>query len=40
MPIILQHILVLTLVAGCLGWVVWQGVRSLRGRKSRIGAMH
>ena len=34
----LQHLLVLTVVAGCLGVVARQGFRSLRGKKSRLGA--
>ena len=33
-----QHLLVLTLVAGCLGVVARQGLRTLRGKKSRLGA--
>ena len=38
MPLWLQHLLVLSLVGGCVVWVVWQGVQSLRGRRSRIGS--
>jgi hypothetical protein len=38
MPLWLQHLLVLLLVAGCLGYVGWQGFRSLAGRRSRIGS--
>ena len=34
----LQHLLVLTLVAACLGVVARQGVRTLRGKKSRLGS--
>ena len=38
MPLWLQHLLVLLLVGGCVAWVIWQGLRSLRGRASRIGS--
>jgi hypothetical protein len=38
MPLWLQHRLVLLLVAGCVAWVAWQGLQSLRGRASRIGS--
>ena len=38
MPLWLQHLLVLLLVAGCVTWVAWQGIQSLRGRASRIGS--
>jgi hypothetical protein len=38
MPIYLQHLLVLTLVALCLGYTSWQGLRSLVGKKSRLGS--
>ena len=34
----LQHLLVLTLVAGCLGVVARQGLRTLRGKKSKLGS--
>ena len=37
MPDLLQHILALTVVAGCLGYVGWQAVQTLRGRKGRVG---
>jgi len=33
-----QHLVVILLVAGCLGFVVWQTVRTLRGKRSRIGS--
>ena len=32
-----QHLLVLLLVGGCTAFVAWQGLRSLSGRKSKIG---
>jgi hypothetical protein len=35
--VLLQHLIVLTLVAGCLGYVGWQGVRALSGRRSKVG---
>jgi hypothetical protein len=38
MPLWLQHVLVLTLVAGCVGYVAWQAVRALRGRGGKIGS--
>jgi len=38
MALWLQHLLVLLLVVGCLAWVAWQAVQSLRGRASRIGS--
>lgn len=34
---LLQHILALTIVAACAGYVGWQGVRTLFGRRSRVG---
>ena len=34
----LQHLLVLLIVAACLAAVLGQSVRTLRGRKSKIGA--
>jgi hypothetical protein len=38
MPLWLQHLLVLTVVALCLGYTSWQGLRSLVGKKSRLGS--
>ena len=38
MPLWLQHLLVLTLVAGCLGYVGWQTLRALRGRSGKVGS--
>jgi len=38
MPFWFQHLLVLTLVAACLAYTTLQGVRSLRGKKSRLGS--
>jgi len=38
MPLWLQHTLVLTLVAGCVGYVAWQAVRALRGRGGKVGS--
>ena len=38
MPMWLQHLVVLTLVAACLAYTTFQGVRSLRGKKSRLGS--
>ena len=38
MPLWLQHLLVLLIVAGCVSWVVWQGVRTLFGRRSKLGS--
>ena len=37
MPLWLQHLVVLALVATCLGYVIYQGVRSFRGKGSGIG---
>jgi hypothetical protein len=34
----LQHLLVLTLVLACATFVVWQTVRTLRGKGSRVGS--
>jgi hypothetical protein len=34
----LQHLLVLSLVAACSWVVARQGIRTLRGKKSRLGA--
>ena len=38
MPLWLQHLLVLALVGGCLTWVGYQGLRTLWGKKSRVGS--
>jgi len=35
MPLPIQHLVVLTLVAACLGYVGWQAARTLYGKKSR-----
>ena len=37
MPLWTQHLLVLLLVAACIGMVGWQLVRGLAGRRSRLG---
>jgi hypothetical protein len=37
MPLWLQHTLVLTLVAVCLVYALWQGLRSLFGKQARLG---
>jgi hypothetical protein len=34
----LQHLLVLTLVLASATFVLWQSVRSLRGKKSKVGS--
>ena len=38
MPIALQHLLVLLIVAACFAVVAVQGARTLRGKKSKLGA--
>lgn len=38
MPLWVQHLVVLLLVAGSVGYVGWQAFQSLQGRKSRIGS--
>jgi hypothetical protein len=35
--VIVQHLIVLLVVAACLGYVGWQGVRALSGRRSKVG---
>jgi hypothetical protein len=35
---VVQNLIVLALVAACGGWTVWQGVRALSGKKSRLGS--
>lgn len=37
MPLWLQHTLVLTLVGACVVYALWQGLRTLFGRQSRLG---
>jgi hypothetical protein len=36
-PLWLQHTLVLTLVGACLAYALWQGLRSLFGKRARVG---
>jgi hypothetical protein len=38
MPFWLQHVLVLSLVAGCVGYIGWQALRALRGRSGKVGS--
>ncbi len=38
MPLLIQHILVLSLVAACVAYVGWQALRALRGTRSKIGS--
>lgn len=38
MPLWLQHLLVFALVAICLGFIGWQGVKIFTGRRSKIGS--
>ena len=38
MSLALQHLLVLVIVAACLGVVGVQAVRTLRGKKSKMGS--
>ena len=38
MPLALQHVLVLLIVAACVAAVAGQGLRTLRGKKSKLGA--
>jgi hypothetical protein len=37
-PVFLQNLIALLLVAACGGWAVWQGVKAFSGKKSRIGS--
>jgi len=37
MPLWLQHTLVLTLVAACLAYALYQGLRTLFGKPARLG---
>ncbi len=34
---LLQHIIALTAVALCVGYISWQGIRTLAGKRSRVG---
>jgi hypothetical protein len=38
MPVWLQHLLVLLIVAVCVAYVGWQMVRTFRLKKSKLGA--
>ena len=38
MPLWIQNLIVLTLVTACLAYAIYQGVRSLYGKKSRLGS--
>ncbi|HEY7118506.1 MAG TPA: hypothetical protein VH475_18090 [Tepidisphaeraceae bacterium] len=38
MPLWLQHLLVFTLVGACCVYIGWQAVRSLWGKRSRLGS--
>jgi hypothetical protein len=38
MPLWLQNLVVLAIVTACLAYTGYQGVRSLYGKKSRIGS--
>ncbi len=38
MPLLVQNILVLSLVAVCVGLVIWQASRSLVGKRSKLGS--
>jgi hypothetical protein len=38
MPLWLQNLVVLLVVAACLAWVTRQAWQSLRGRRSRLGS--
>ena len=38
MALWVQHLLVLALVASCIGYVGWQAAQSLYGKKSRLGS--
>jgi hypothetical protein len=37
LSVFLQHFIVFAVVAMCLGYVGWQGVRAFSGRRSKIG---
>jgi hypothetical protein len=38
MSVLLQHVAALSVVALCFGYVGWQGVQALRGKRSRVGS--
>jgi hypothetical protein len=38
MALWLQNLVIFLAVAGCLGYVGWQGVRAFAGRKSKLGS--
>jgi len=38
MPLIVQNLLVVLLVAACVAWVGRQAFQSLRGRRSKLGS--
>jgi hypothetical protein len=38
MPLWLQHLLVLALVGCCLTWIGYQSLRTLWGKRSRVGS--
>lgn len=38
MPLWLQNLVVLAIVTACLAYAIYQGVRSLYGKKSRLGS--
>jgi hypothetical protein len=38
MSLLLQHFLVLTIVAVCVGTVGWQGLKGFFGRRSKLGS--
>jgi len=38
MPLLLQHLLVIVVAAGCAGIVLWQAVQTLIRRKGRMGS--
>jgi hypothetical protein len=33
-----QNILAITLVALCGGWALWQGIKSMSGKRSKLGS--
>jgi hypothetical protein len=38
MALWVQHLLVLLIVLACAGVVIWQSVRTLSGKRSRVGS--
>ena len=38
MSAILQNLFAITLVAACGSWAVWQGVKSMSGKRSKLGS--